>query len=398
MDNAESGQSAGLLLIRGGDLYAPEPLGRQDLLVAAGRIVAIAPDLAVTGLPGLRVIDAAGSRVVPGFVDAHAHVLGGGGEGGPETRNRDLLLGEAIAAGVTTVVGCLGTDTATRDLRGLLAKARALEAEGLTTFITTGGYPVPTPTLTGGVLSDLVLIERVVGVGEIAISDHRSSHAPHEELVRLATDAHMGGLFGKKAGAVIFHVGVGKPGLAPLRRLLDETDLPTTQFLPTHINRARPLWDEAVAFALAGGTIDITAGIAPAHGFPTALKPSEAIVEALARGVPPEHLTMSSDANGNMIQRDAAGRVTGVVTQSMRWLFDEFRDLVRAHGVPLQTALLPFTTNPARCFALQGKGRLAVGADADLLLLDDDLEPRAVIARGSVLREDGRAIVKGVFE
>ena len=118
----------------------------------------------------------------------------------------------------------------------------------------------------------------------------------------------------------------------------------------------------------------------------------------LARGVPPEHLTMSSDANGNMIQRDAAGRVTGVVTQSMRWLFDEFRDLVRAHGVPLQTALLPFTTNPARCFALQGKGRLAVGADADLLLLDDDLEPRAVIARGSVLREDGRAIVKGVFE
>ena len=72
---------------------------------------------------------------MPGFIDGHVHMTGGGGEGGYATRTPELSLSDAIRGGVTTIVGCLGTDGVTRSLAALLAKARALDEEGISTFI-----------------------------------------------------------------------------------------------------------------------------------------------------------------------------------------------------------------------------------------------------------------------
>ena len=76
-----------LTLIRGAEVFAPDPLGSKDLLVAGERIVALAsPDeLQLKGAQVLE-IDGRGLRVIPGLVDSHVHILGGGGEGGPATR------------------------------------------------------------------------------------------------------------------------------------------------------------------------------------------------------------------------------------------------------------------------------------------------------------------------
>lgn len=390
----------GWVLVRGGEVYGPEPRGRQDVLIGGGRVVAIGADLtAPNGLGRVRMIDAAGRRVVPGFVDAHVHILGGGGQGGPQTRNRDLVLTDATRAGATTLVGCLGMDAVTRHVSSLVAKARALDREGLTVYASTGAYAVPTPTLTGSITSDLTFVERIIAVGEIAISDHRSSQPTHEELARLTADARLGGMYGDKAGVVIFHVGEGRGGLAPLRRLIEETDLPPSQFLPTHTNRTRRVWDEALQYALAGGAIDVTAGVAPVRGFPASVKPSEAVAEALAAGVPPARLTMSSDANGNMPFYDEDGRMSRVVVQAMTDLTEEFRDMVHREGVPLETALRVVSTTPAERFGLGGtKGRLAAGSDADLVVLTEALGVETVIARGRVLLEHGVPAVKGLFE
>lgn len=386
-------------LVRRAAVFAPEPLGELDILTCAGRIVAIAADIEPPrGVGQVAVIEAAGSRVIPGLVDGHVHILGGGGQGGPHTRNRDILLTEITSAGVTTVVGCLGMDYATRHLESLLAKARGIQTEGVTARITTGGYAVPTPTLTDSVISDLTLIEDVVGVGEVAISDHRSSVPTQAELSRLAAEAHVGALYGDKTGAIIFHVGEGKGGLQPLRQLLQETDVPVSQLLPTHINRTRALWEDAVAFARDGGTIDVTAGIAPARGFPAALKPADALAEALERGIPAERLTMSSDANGNMPFHDEHGRLVRVVVQSMHDLLEELRDLVCCNKVPLDIALQPVTSNVARTFGLRTKGRIQVGCDADLAVVTSDFEVRWLIARGRVLVADGAPAVRGFFE
>ena len=73
------------------------------------------------------------------------------------------------------MVGCLGTDGVCRDLKALLAKARSLEEEGISTYIYSGSYEIPVNTITNSCKSDLMLIDKIIGIGEVAISDHRSS-------------------------------------------------------------------------------------------------------------------------------------------------------------------------------------------------------------------------------
>ena len=210
-----------MILIHDVETFTPDPAGRMDILLAGRQIERMA-----AGIPLSRdlaeVISGDGLLAVPGLVDGHVHIAGGGGEGGYASRTPELALGDAIRGGVTTVVGCLGTDGVTRSLPVLLAKAYALEEEGLSTFILTGSYGVPLLTLTGSVERDLLLVEKVIGAGEVAISDHRSSQPTFEELARIAADAHRGGILSGKAGVLNVHLGNGPGGLslldAPRRR------------------------------------------------------------------------------------------------------------------------------------------------------------------------------------
>lgn len=87
---------------------------------------------------------------------------------------------------MTTIVGCLGTDGCTRTMSNLLAKAKGLEEEGITTYVYTGSYQVPVRTLTGTIMDDIILLEKVVGTGEIALSDHRSSQPSKRNLPELS--------------------------------------------------------------------------------------------------------------------------------------------------------------------------------------------------------------------
>jgi dihydroorotase-like cyclic amidohydrolase len=78
-------------------------------------------------------------------------------------------------------------------------------------------------------------------------------------------------------------------------------------------------------------------------------------------------------------------------------LYQAFREAV-ARGVPTGWALATVTRNPAVLFSLDAKGRVAVGADADLLLVDEGLELRQVYARGRLMLDAGRPVVRGTFE
>ncbi len=382
-------------LVRGGEVVAPEPLGVRDLVVAGGRIVAVAEAGAVQ-LAGLEVdaVDATGCVVVPGLVDPHVHILGGGGEGGPATRAPEIRIEEIVACGVTTVIGCLGTDGVTRHMSSLLAKARALEAEGITTFVFSGSYEVPVQTVTGSLRADLVLIDKVVGAGEIAISDHRSAQPTFEELARLAAECRVGGMLGGKAGILHLHVGDGERGLEPLRRLAAETEIPITQVVPTHCNRNPRLLAEAVAHVAAGGYADLTAGL-ERHGGGVSI--GEAIRRFREADAPLARVSVSSDANGSLPVFDARGNLVGMGVASQRELRAAFREVVREGVVDLPTAVRLFATNAAAMYRLPGKGRIAAGADADLLLLDADLRVRDVMGAAGWLVRDGRVVVRGTF-
>ncbi len=176
-------------------------------------------------------------------------------------------------------------------MEGLLAKARALTLQGLTAYI-----------YTGSVRRDLVLIPEVIGVGEIAISDHRSSQPTLEELVRIAAEARVGGMLGGKRGLVHLHVGSAPTGLELLWRAVETTPIPITQFHPTHVNRTPELLEEATRWVKAGGTADLTA---PS---PTLAWELSSAVEKLAQVDPSwERFTISSDGGGSIPKFDEAG-------------------------------------------------------------------------------------------
>ncbi len=253
-----------LTLIQESMVYAPDSLGKKDIMILGSKIGAITePGKIKIESMDVQVIKASDKIIIPGFVDSHVHILGGGGEGGPATRAPEITIEDIVSSGVTTVIGCLGTDGTTRHMESLLAKARGLEAEGITTFIFSGSYHIPPVTITGSVRSDLVLIDKVIGAGEIAISDHRSSQPNFKELARLAAECRVGGMLGGKAGVLHLHLGDGPRKLEMLFRLIKETEIPPTQIIPTHVNRNSELLEEAIEFVLRGGTIDLTAGNDP---------------------------------------------------------------------------------------------------------------------------------------
>jgi beta-aspartyl-dipeptidase (metallo-type) len=389
-----------MLLLRNADTFAPRPLGASDLLLGGGKVLWIGRAGEFPGLPqsvqaAVETLDLQGRRLIPGLIDGHVHVTGGGGEAGFRTRVPPVPLTRFTTAGVTTVVGLLGTDDVARGTRDLVATVHALREEGLNAWAYTGGYHVPPTTLTGSVRGDLVFIEPLLGIGEVAISDHRSSQPTFDEIVRLGADAHVAGLMTGKAGVLHLHLGDGPRGLELVRRALAETELPARVFNPTHVNRRRALFDEAVALAKAGCNVDVTAF--PVEEGEDAYSAADALRRYLDAGAPPERITISSDAGGCLPCFDADGRVCSMDVGSAGELLKTLRELLSG-GLSLEQALPAFTSNPARLLRLAGKGEIAVDADADLVVLDAAGLADTVIIRGTVHVRDGRAVRRGTFE
>ncbi|MGN5006333.1 beta-aspartyl-peptidase [Aeromonas sp. 96A] len=375
-----------LTLIEGAEIFSPTHLGQQDLLVTDGRIAWMGKGLTVPANWPLHRVDGRGRYLVPGLVDPLAHITGGGGEGGFAFRTPELAASEALRAGVTTLVAALGTDSLTRTPAQVLGKVREFRAAGVSAFMYTGSYHLPVKTLTGTVESDIILIPEVLGVGEVAISDHRSSAPTHDELARLASEARVAGLLAGKSGVSFFHVGDGKGALAPLRALRDETDIPLRQLYPTHCNRNPWLFAEAVEWGKAGGWVDLTTS-----SFPDLLEDGErlaadALVELLAASVPAERITFSSDANASLPRFDGEGRLIEMRCGQIASLWQQ---CVRATqlGVSLERALAAVTSNPAQALGLGSKGRIGVGQDADLLLVHDRTFAIERVMSGGLWRE-----------
>lgn len=377
-------------LIKNAHVYAPEDRGIMDILVCCDRIVwmgeKVTPPI---GVGEVEVFDAEGARTIPGLIDQHVHMIGGGGEGGPATRTPEVQLSQITAAGVTTLVGCLGTDGTTRSMPALLAKAKALEIEGVTTYVYTGAYQIPTPTITGSVRDDVLLIDKIIGVGELAISDHRSAQPTERDVLKLAAEARVGGMLGGKPGLCHLHVGPGARGLEPLFEMLRQTEIPISQFTPTHCDRSPALVEQSIQFCKMGGKVDLTAGERTAN----------TIAYMVEQGAPLENITISSDGNGSMPRFDPNGNFVGLGVGSLLTLLPVVRDLVSHHGFDLARALLPLTANVASSLRIaERKGHLAAGADADIVVLGPDFTAQGVFARGRCMVWQGEVKVKGTFE
>ena len=389
-------------LIKNAEVYAPDYLGKKDVLLIGDKIAAIDNNISLklNGLVKVTEIDGEWKKLVPGFIDSHVHLLGGGGEGGFVTRTPEATLSGLTTSGVTTVVGTLGTDGVTRDLISLLAKAKGLEEEGITAYIYAGSYRLPLKTITGEIMKDIMVIDKIIGIGEVAISDHRSSQPTFEEFLRAVSDARVAGMLSGKAGIINIHLGDGKRKIDMIRRAVDETEIPVTQFLPTHINRSPELFEECVLYAKDGGYVDFTGSEDPDFWEETdgEVRFSKGLKRLLDEGVNINNFTLSSDGQGSLPMFNEKKEFVGLGVGKSTCLIKAIKECVFKEEIPLEIAIRAITSNPAKILKLNKKGKIEVNMDADLCLLDENLDVDTVIAKGKIMVENKKAVVFGMFE
>ena len=356
------------ILIENGEIHRPEYVGKGSVLLTKNQILRVGQisRKAVESVGvDVEVVDASGCIVTPGFIDPHQHLLGGSGEDGFASQTPEISASEIITAGITTVVGCLGADTTMKTLPGLLAKVKGLKEEGLNAFMWSGGYNMPPRSITSSVRDDIMFVEEVIGAGEIAIADERSSEPTAQELARLAHDVHVGGMLSMKAGVTHVHVGDAEDGLSLLRELIEKHNVAAEWIYATHISRTEKLMLEAIDLAKNGSFVDIDTS-------------DEGLADCLKFYMEhtgwEEKLTVSSDAS----------------ITSPHNLFNQVRSCIVDHKIPIETMLPLVTSNTAAALKLSIKGRLEEGKAADALVLTKQgLEIREVISCGSRLIKDG---------
>lgn len=387
-------------IIKNVNVYAPEKLGKKDLLIAGGKICKVSDNLDIPENWEVEVIDGEGLIATPGFIDSHVHILGGGGEGGFANRTPEATLSGLTRWGITTVVGCLGTDGYGRDLTALIAKIKGLREQGITAYGYTGNYQIPVRTLTGSITQDIMVVDEFIGTGEIAISDHRSSQPTYDEFLRVCADTRLGGILSGKAGIINIHLGDSPRKMDMILRAIEETEIPSTQFLPTHVNRNAALFDQAVEYAKLGGTVDFTGNEDIDYWVTVSdeVRVCDGIKHMLDEGISSDLFTISSDGQGSLPLFSADGQFLGIGMGQSSCLLKEVRECVQRENIPLEIAIKAITANPARVLCLNAKGQIKDGFDADLCLMTEDLNIHTVIAKGQVMVKDGEPIVKGMFE
>jgi len=388
-------------ILRGGEVFAPQPLGRPEILICNGRILAIGEHLLdrSRALGEVEVIDARGRLVVPGFIDQHIHFLGGGDFEGPLGRVPELHLSWITSGGVTTAVGIMGIDMDSKNLHSLLVKAHELERSGITAFIYTGSFRLPSPYLTTSVRADIALVEKIIGV-KVAISEDTYPNLSLPELAKLAGELRLAGAMTGKAAVMHCHIGRNPRRLQPIFDLLETVQFPPSQVVPTHVNRWKPeTMEHGIKFAKMGGTVDFSCNLSRRSGSVTGMNPDEAVQRFLASGVPLRQITLSSDANVSMPVLGPQDEICGLHNAPPSILHREFVQVMRGNGLGLAEALPLITTNVARVLKIEArKGSIAVGKDADFVLLTPDYAIDTVIARGRVHVAGGAAVRKGPFE
>lgn len=373
-----------ITLFRNAEIYSPHYLGVNDLLTGGKTILGISDHLQPPSGVDVQIVDCTGRYLVPGFIDSHVHITGGGGEGGLTSRMPELQVNMMLESGVTTVVGCLGTDGITRTVESVLIKVKTLREQGVSAWMYTGAYQVPPPTITGDIMKDVILFEEIIGVGEIAISDHRSSVPTTAELARIAAQARVAGMIGGKAGIVNLHMGDAKDPFRPIHEVVRQSQLGYPQFLPTHCNRNPYIFEDAFGYGKKG-YVDITTSSYPYYP-DEEIKPSSALKQLLENDVPLHHITFTSDACGSLPGFDPeTGKLNklemGLPSSNLR----EIKDAVFTEGIPLEKVLQVVTSNPAVILKLPSKGYIREGFDADLLVMDKELNIIHLMANGKMM-------------
>lgn len=381
-------------LIKNGHVYSPADLGVKDILLWEDRVIKIGENLKIPeGFEG-KEFDLSGKIIIPGIVDTHVHITGGGGEGGFTTRTSEITFEEIAEAGVTTLVGVLGTDGYARRVEDVLVKCMALREEGFDCYFLTGSYTFPITTMRGSVAEDIIFNEYCLGTGEVAHCDHRGSLMRYEEFTRLAADTRNGARLAGLKGVLNIHLGNYPEPADFFIRACEEDITFRPLIVPTHVTRKYDVFDSCLKFLEYGGQIDITAG---SDG--DASQKSYGSVEGLEiiykKYGTLDRVTMTSDGNGSAPIWDELGNMIGMGKGSSKVLLADLKKATKNGIIPFEETLRTMTTIPAAVYGLKNSaGTIVENGTANFAVLDENLDLVETILNGKRVWIKGKGVVK----
>jgi N-acetylglucosamine-6-phosphate deacetylase len=378
------------LVISGGKVVTPDGvLDPGWLEVENGTITALGE-----GTPdpsGATVTDVGGAWVVPGFVDIHCH--GGGGEA--FTDLDPLRVGTAVAAhrrhGTTTMLASL-VSRPVPELVNQVAALAELVQEGLV-----AGIHLEGPFLSAarcGAHDPAILtppepqsIRKLLAAGQGAVS--MITIAPELDGAVYAVSS----LVDAGVIAAIGHTDATEANVLPA------IDAGAT--VATHLfNGMRPLHHREpgpIGALLDDPRVTVELIVDLVHVHPT-------VVRLAARHAGPARTVLITDAIAaagvgdgvydvgglEVTVVDGVPRIAGggSLAGSTLTMDAAFRNLVQNCGLTIREAVTASATRPASVLGLtEETGALSVGLAADLVVLDQDLRPKSVLARGEWVKD-----------
>jgi len=386
-------------IIKGAEVYAPEELGIRDILIAGKKIVRIGKDIEEPKGFECETVVAHGKIAYPGFIDIHIHSTGADDGQGPIGRTFDINWRDIVESGVTTAVGVQGGSIRVRSLEKLYVKTLELEMMGITSYMLTGCFKVPPPTLTGSIRKDVYLIEKVKGI-KTAISDPTTTHHTWRDLAAIASEVRIGASMARKGAITHVHVGRNPTRMDVMLEMVEETGLNPQHIVPTHVNRLTPdVIEQGIEYTKMNGVVDLSSLMRKEEGTLTGLKVEHTVKRMLDAGCSIENITVSSDGNVPMPIRDQDGKQVGLYIAPLDFTRREIRDIANNGVAPLGEALKMVTKNPARILGLKGKGEIKEGYDADIVIADsvETMGIDKVYAKGKLQVDNGKSLFQGHY-
>jgi adenine deaminase len=339
------GDEAADLVVRGARVFSV--FTREwldgDVAVAGGRVAGIG------AYEGRETVEAAGSMLVPGFVDSHVHI-----ESSLLTLERFAEM--VLARGTTTIV-CdpheLANVVGAQGVHWLLDAAEKVPLNVFVmapSCVPASPYESPRGPLELAEIEGILRRERALGVAEMM--DFPAVIAGDE-----ATLAKVGA-----AGAT--HVDGHAPGV---------TGLPLNAYLAAGISSDHEVttYEEALEKRRKGAWVLIREA--------SNARNLEALLPLVLRYGPERCAFCTDDREADFLLEE--GHIDGMCRTAV------------AAGVALEDALVLASHNGAACHLLAGIGAIAPGYRADFSLMPDaDLRPERVYKDGRLVARDGEAL------
>ena len=443
-------------LIRGGTLVLPNGPVQADILLRDGRIAALG-DVAC---PGAQVIDARARLVLPGGVDPHAHVEQMSGMGLMNADTFESAHRSAAMGGTTTVISFAAQQRGERLLATVgdyTARADRGAVVDHAFHITVSDPDVPSfdddlaALVRAGHRSIKIFTTYDIRLDDAAILRLMTAARAAGALVCVHAENH--GMIGHATALLVqagrtlpHHHALSHPRLAEIEavericRFAEYLDQPVMLFhistveALTAVRAARgrgvPVWAETCPhYLLSTAEVLRREGVEGAKWMCSPPQRQAADIDALWQGlalgdlslVSSDHAPYRFDASGKLAAGDAPpfNRIANGMPGLQVRLPLMFDAIVHGGRGGLAGFVEAVSAAPARIYGLQGKGAIAPGMDADLVLWDADRRvtfgdndladnagynpwsghtvtgwPDTVLLRGAVIVDRGRFVGK----